>query len=281
MTFQNPILSPMPSQKWAQVTTASSLLMETYISDRSVFLSSQLLHCHPSHSDLFSAVSWYRIFLSGDAICLFPDSTHIITESSFLHFSHKVYPAYLPRKGRARVFSSNCSETRFLTLLLHQLRDIFAQLADAPSPQGITNSQPAPPCPVLCSTSQLPCETVNDNNPPSTHQTRHPPKSATTVDVLTWLCRATLDVIGEAGMSLLMPLPHALISVSGFGYSFHSLPTPGTDPSNADKTDNELARAFATMFSPQHQFSKLTVLAIWFPFLKRLVRYPYELRPSS
>ena len=104
---------------------------------------------------------------------------------------------------------------------------------------------------------------MNDNNPP---------KSATTVDVLTWLCRATLDVIGEAGTSLLMLLSHALISVSGFGYSFHSLATPGTEPSNADKTDNELARAFATMFSPQHQFSKLTILAIWFPFLKRLVR---------
>jgi len=127
----------------------------------------------------------------------------------------------------------------------------------------------------------VPCETVNGNNLPPSHQTLHPPKSSTTVDVLSWLARATLDVIGEAGTSLLMPLSQVLISVSGFGYSFHSLPTPGTDPSNADKTDNELARAFATVFSPGQQFSKLSILAIWFPFLRRLVRCTFKSQSSS
>lgn len=117
---------------------------------------------------------------------------------------------------------------------------------------------------------------MNDNSSLSTHQIPRPPNSTTTVDVLVWLCRATLDVIGEAGTSLFLLLSHALISVSGFGYSFHSLPTPGTDPSNADKTDNELARAFATMFSPRHQFSTWNILAIWFPFLKKLVRPTFE-----
>jgi hypothetical protein len=108
------------------------------------------------------------------------------------------------------------------------------------------------------------------------HHITQPPKSATAVDVLAWLCRATLDVIGEAGTSLLILLSHALISVSGFGYSFHSLPTPGMDPTNAEKTDNELARAFATMFSPRHQFSTWSILAIWFPFLRKLVRRTFE-----
>ena len=69
---------------------------------------------------------------------------------------------------------------------------------------------------------------------PSTHQTPPPPN---TVDVLAWLGRATLDVIGEAGSFLLMLVSCGLISVSGFGYSFHSLPRSGTDPRSEEKTD--------------------------------------------
>ena len=76
--------------------------------------------------------------------------------------------------------------------------------------------------------------------------------------------------------SLLILLCHTLISVSGFGYSFHSLPSPGTDPHGADKTDEELAYALATMFSIERQFSVLTILVAWFPFLRRLVRGSLE-----
>jgi hypothetical protein len=70
----------------------------------------------------------------------------------------------------------------------------------------------------------------------------------------------------------LMLSSRSFISVPGFGYSFHSLPPPGTDPRSADKTDNELTRAFANIFSTERQFSILSILAIWFPFLRRLVR---------
>ena len=76
--------------------------------------------------------------------------------------------------------------------------------------------------------------------------------------------------------SLLILLCHTLISISGFGYSFHSLPSPGTDPHGADKTDKELAFAFATMFSIERQFSVLTILVAWFPFLRRFVRRSLE-----
>ena len=75
--------------------------------------------------------------------------------------------------------------------------------------------------------------------------------------------------------SLLMLSSRGLISVLGFGYSFHSLPPPGTDPRSADETDNELTRAFANIFSTERQFSILSILAIWFPFLRRLVRRPF------
>ena len=67
---------------------------------------------------------------------------------------------------------------------------------------------------------------------------------------------------------------------SGFGYALNSLPPPGADPHNADKSENELAHAFATIFSTQHQFRILTVLALWFPFLRRFVRPPFQLKSS-
>src|SRR5579863_8086985 len=76
--------------------------------------------------------------------------------------------------------------------------------------------------------------------------------------------------------SLLLLCCRTLISVSGFGYSFHSLPPPGTDPRSADKTDNELARAFADIFSTERRFSVLSILAVWFPFLRRLVRHIFQ-----
>ncbi|KAF5382545.1 hypothetical protein D9615_002825 [Tricholomella constricta] len=68
------------------------------------------------------------------------------------------------------------------------------------------------------------------------------------IDALSWLARATLDVIGEAG----------------FGYHFNSLSSPSTD--------NELATAFAVIFSTARKFRVITILQVWFPILRRFRR---------
>ncbi|KAF8208593.1 cytochrome P450 [Mycena galopus ATCC 62051] len=66
------------------------------------------------------------------------------------------------------------------------------------------------------------------------------------VDVLQWLGRATLDAMGLAG----------------FGYRFNSL----TDD------NNELAQAFGVIFSTARKFRVMTILQVWFPFLRRFRR---------
>ncbi|PBK74625.1 cytochrome P450 [Armillaria solidipes] len=65
------------------------------------------------------------------------------------------------------------------------------------------------------------------------------------VDALSYLARATLDVIGLAG----------------FGYHFDSL-------SSCDNT-NELAHAFSVIFSTARKFRLVTILQVWFPILRR------------
>ena len=72
------------------------------------------------------------------------------------------------------------------------------------------------------------------------------------VDILNWLGRATLDVIGLAG----------------FGYAFNSL---------ADD-QNDLATAFAEVFSAARKFRFITVLQAWFPILRYLVSVAVGLR---
>ncbi|KAF8909014.1 cytochrome P450 [Gymnopilus junonius] len=70
--------------------------------------------------------------------------------------------------------------------------------------------------------------------------------SVTRTDVLLWLGRTTLDVIGLAG----------------FDYAFNAL-----------KDDsNELAVAFSTIFSTARKFRVMTILQAWFPFLRRFRR---------
>ncbi|KAF8501170.1 cytochrome P450 [Russula emetica] len=129
-----------------------------------------------------------------------------------------------------------------------RLRDIFIQLVDSPS------------------------DAVHDNSL-STHPTLDAlttEPSVATIDVLAWLSRATLDAMGEAGMIATMstrPMPS--FSILGFGYALNSLPPPGAEPHSTDNSDNELARAFATIFSTQQQFRILNILAVWFPFLRR------------
>ncbi|THH06763.1 hypothetical protein EW146_g9513, partial [Bondarzewia mesenterica] len=75
-----------------------------------------------------------------------------------------------------------------------------------------------------------------------------------TVDVLSWLGRATLDVIGEAG----------------FGYRFDAL----TD------TTNELASAFGIIFSTARKFRVMTILQVWFPLLRRFRRNNQTMRDA-
>lgn len=72
------------------------------------------------------------------------------------------------------------------------------------------------------------------------------PSPPPTIDVLSWLTRATLDAIGLAG----------------FGYHFDSL---------SPDTSNELADAFGVVFSTARKFRFMTIFQVWFPFLRRFV----------
>ncbi|KZT09092.1 cytochrome P450 [Laetiporus sulphureus 93-53] len=72
------------------------------------------------------------------------------------------------------------------------------------------------------------------------------------VDVLAWLSRATLDVIGEAG----------------FGYHFNSVATAA----RGTRDESELARAFGIIFDSARKFRTLTILQAWFPVLSKFRR---------
>ncbi|KAF8967104.1 cytochrome P450 [Flammula alnicola] len=85
--------------------------------------------------------------------------------------------------------------------------------------------------------------TTDNNNADSEEGREH---AITRVDALLWLGRATLDTIGLAG----------------FGYAFNAL----TDDTN------ELARAFSVIFSTARKFRVMTILQVWFPFLRRFRR---------
>ncbi|KAI0366817.1 cytochrome P450 [Pilatotrama ljubarskyi] len=90
---------------------------------------------------------------------------------------------------------------------------------------------------------------------PSTIKSRHAPlgtiessNSPCRLDVLPWLARATLDVIGAAG----------------FGYAFNSLEAAA----ERRESESELARAFAVIFGTARKFRVMTVLQVWFPVLR-------------
>jgi hypothetical protein len=101
--------------------------------------------------------------------------------------------------------------------------------------------------------------------------------SVATIDVLAWLGRATLDAMGEAGtIATMSTRPMPSFPILGFGYALNSLPPPGAEPHSTDRSENELARAFATIFSTQQEFRVLNVLAVWFPFLRKFVRLPFQ-----
>ncbi|KAJ3559311.1 hypothetical protein NM688_g418 [Phlebia brevispora] len=81
------------------------------------------------------------------------------------------------------------------------------------------------------------------------------------VDVLSWLARATLDVIGEAG----------------FGYTFNSL----TSAAAGHAEESELATAFAIIFDSARKFRVMTILQVWFPILRRLRRENATMRQAT
>jgi len=70
----------------------------------------------------------------------------------------------------------------------------------------------------------------------------------TEIDVLKWLSRTTLDVIGLAG----------------FNYKFNAL--------NAEETPNELSTAFNSVFDNLSKRSVLAFLQLEIPYLRHLVR---------
>ncbi|KAI0739010.1 cytochrome P450 [Daedaleopsis nitida] len=72
------------------------------------------------------------------------------------------------------------------------------------------------------------------------------------LDILPWLARATLDVIGEAG----------------FGYAFNSLEAAA----ERRESESELARAFGVIFGTARKFRVMTILQVWFPVLRAFRR---------
>ena len=73
------------------------------------------------------------------------------------------------------------------------------------------------------------------------------------LDVLPWLARAALDVIGEAG----------------FGYTFNSLEAAA----ERRDSESELAQAFGVIFGTARKFRVMTILQVWFPVLRRFVSF--------
>lgn len=115
------------------------------------------------------------------------------------------------------------------------------------------------------------------NKPAKSNGVEHAP--APRVDVLSWLARATLDIIGEAGACLSSPARSSLTQVfPGFGYHFNALSV--ARPNKQDSPDaaptgtceeNELARAFGVIFNSARAFRVILVLQVWFPVLRRFV----------
>lgn len=92
-----------------------------------------------------------------------------------------------------------------------------------------------------------------------------------TVDILTWINRTALDVIGLAGV-----FPYLFQSVllitgrkSGFGYKFNALDAPGQD---------ELSSAFHDL-SGTDKLSVMQVLTTFIPALNIIVSEPSRVKP--
>ncbi|EJF57948.1 cytochrome P450 [Dichomitus squalens LYAD-421 SS1] len=147
--------------------------------------------------------------------------------------------------------------------------DPFAR-AEAPPSPGTADPEPAANAPLLSpsavTTSFLPnpfaafvpskasptIPTVRARQPAGSSALELASDAPCRLDVLPWLARAALDVIGEAG----------------FGYAFHSLEAA------AERRDyeSELAQAFGVIFGTARKFRVMTILQVWFPVLRRFKR---------
>ena len=89
------------------------------------------------------------------------------------------------------------------------------------------------------------------------------------LDVLSWLGKMTLDVIGLAGVSMLSdcsarPLYRPIFFFfSGFNYQFEGLTN--------DPKENELNRALSTIFAPRTRMPLIPMLRGMVPLLRFLV----------
>ncbi|KAI0034622.1 cytochrome P450 [Vararia minispora EC-137] len=140
-----------------------------------------------------------------------------------------------------------------------ELRDLLCTVVDAPV------APPSPPPPLASRTPRSPVidsfailrslDPVRPKSPMNaTFLNELPSSPGVVIDILSYLARATLDVIGSAG----------------FGYTFNALAQPHpSDPINGPAPDNELASAFAVIFETARKFRVLSVFQSWFPLLRR------------
>lgn len=94
------------------------------------------------------------------------------------------------------------------------------------------------------------------------------------VEVLSWLSRTTLDVIGLAGIFYtyhVSPMNRRINCAPGFDYHFDAL--------SVDEEPNELSLAFATLFHSNRSIAFLDILQAYFPILQHLVRILLQLCP--
>ena len=85
----------------------------------------------------------------------------------------------------------------------------------------------------------------------SAAEAARPTPLSSRIDVLPWLTRATLDVMGQAGC----------------GYHFNSRETAA----ERREDESELAHAFGIIFSTARKFRVMTILQVWFPVLRTFV----------
>lgn len=88
------------------------------------------------------------------------------------------------------------------------------------------------------------------------------------IDILSWLSRTTLDIIGLAGNDFdcrdYKFEPRGLLYASGFNYEFNAL--------NVNEKPNELNEAFSTIFNMESGITLIAVLQELLPVLRKLVR---------
>lgn len=83
------------------------------------------------------------------------------------------------------------------------------------------------------------------------------------IDILSWLSRATLDIIGLAGAYIFGVVQQSIFKAlfAGFNYKFNAL----------SNEKNELNTAFAQMFKAGQRITLVPVLRGLFPLLRFLV----------